>query len=148
VTFKRIGGSLQILSFQTAQIGSSGFYQPIFQLGATQGTLGSSGLFSLISASQNTTKLYSFSLTGTTSNTLSATYTAGTTTVSLTASAGSIFIGTVITISGNVRQITAYGTGLGGTGTYTISSSIGTTFASGTAYTTQALNAWGQSYIA
>ena len=150
VTFKRIGGSLQILNFQMAQIGTSGFYQPIYQLGATQGTLGSSGLIGLISASQNTTKIYAFSLAGASSGTLGASYTSGATSITLSATSGGalIFIGTVITISGNVRQITGYGTGLGGAGTYTLSSSIASTFASGTAYTTQALSAWGQSYIA
>ena len=149
ITFKRIGGSLQILNIQTAQIGTSGFYQPLFLLGSTQGTLGSSGLNALISASLNTSKIYAFALAGASGGTLSATYTSGATSISLSAPTSAVlYIGTVITISGNVRQITAYGTGLGGAGTYTINASIASTFASGTAYTTQALSAWGQTYIA
>jgi len=115
LTFKRIGGSLQAL---TMTMNSN---QPIFLSGNATGTTSSPQ--TIISATQSSTTIVATqtgdSGTGTFSNT------AGSTTITITAqNSGTLTIGHNVSFNGNVRTITGYGTGLGGTGTYTIDTAI------------------------
>jgi len=113
LTFKRLGGSLQILTIgMTAN-------QPAFLLGNAVGTLAN---FQLIGTTQNCGTMVAIQLdagAGTFSNN------AGTSLITIvTQTSGTIFIGTVINLNGNNRWITGYAGGLGGVNGYNINAII------------------------
>jgi len=115
IEFKRIGGSLQALSI-TAQSN-----QPTFLAGNATGTTVATNV--LISATQSAARIVASEIQPVGAGTF--TNTAGSTTVTIvTQTSGTLAIGGSVNFNGNVRFITAFGTGLGGTGTYTISSAI------------------------
>ena len=131
ITFKRIGGSLQTLGLATSSS------QPLF-LGGTD--VGQVGARTIISAAQSCCNLVSTQTQDAGSGTF--TNVAGSTTITInTQTAGTLSIGGIINCNGNVRYITAYGTGLGGTGTYTVNSAIAGANA-GAAYTSSVTYGW------
>jgi hypothetical protein len=115
LVFKRIGGSLQTLSLTTIS------NQPTFLSGNAIGTTTATNV--IISATQSCCKIIATQTqnagTGTVTNI------AGSDTITIvTQTSGTLSIGGVINFNGNVRYITAYGTGLGGLGTYTVNAVI------------------------
>jgi hypothetical protein len=115
INFKRIGGSLQALSI-TAQSN-----QPTFLAGNATGTTTATNV--LISATQSASQIVASETQPAGAGTF--TNAAGSTTVTIvTQTSGTLAIGGSVNFNGNVRFITAFGTGLGGTGTYTINTAI------------------------
>jgi hypothetical protein len=130
--FKRIGGSLQALSI-TAQSN-----QPTFLAGDAIGTTTATNV--LISATQSAGKIVASETQPAGAGTF--TNTAGSTTITIVSqTSGTLSIGGIINCNGNVRFITAYGTGLGGTGTYTINTAIATAN-TGASYTSSLTYGW------
>jgi len=115
LVFKRLGGSLQALSLTTVS------NQPTFLSGNAIGTTTATNV--IISATQSCCKIIATE----TQNAGAGTFSngAGSATITIdTQTSGTLAIGGAITLNGNVRFITAYGTGLGGTGTYTVNTAI------------------------
>jgi hypothetical protein len=135
LTFKRQGGSLQLLTI--AQVNS----QPIFGIGNGRGQITSTS----ISATQSLVTLAStfvspaltgnFTVTGQPTTTVNI--------LSITSGADSyITVGTTLTLAvGVTRIITGYGTGNGGIGTYTVNTNITTNYTN-QPYTATALYGW------
>jgi hypothetical protein len=120
---KRIGGSLQILSVAIGTSTASTFRQPIFFMGSTLGNITASQ--TLISATQNISSLTSMitQYSGSGGNFTNAAGSA-VITINNAGTCPSFTIGGWLTLNGNSRQIISYGTGLGGTGTYTVNAVI------------------------
>jgi len=134
ITFKRIGGSLQALSI-TAQ-GN----QPTYLSGNARGTTTASNI--LVSASQGSSTIVATE----TGDVGAGTFTnvAGSVTITVvTQSSGTLTIGHIINLNGNVRFITAYLTGLGGASntTYTVNTAIAGAN-TGAAYSTSLTYGW------
>jgi hypothetical protein len=130
--FKRIGGSLQILTLATST------NQPIFLGGNAVGVVGNS---TIVSASQSCCTLVA---TETQDDTGSGTFSnsAGSTVITInTELGGTISIGGILNLNGNIRYVVSYGTGLGGTGTYNINAAISGAN-SGAGYTTSSTFGW------
>jgi len=121
-TFKRRGGALFALSITTTTT------QPVFPTGNSLGVIAFP--YSLISATQSTAKLMCiqshFAGSGTGTTTLGSNVLTVVTWNTLPSAM--ITIGTVITLGAVVKRVSAYGTGRGGTGTYTMD----TTYAAAT----------------
>ena len=117
---KRLGGSGQALQ-SVGVAGPEGFTQAVFY---DAGSLGTIATANLINAAQNAVTVLSIQTQDTTgAGTFSNT--AGSTTVTIvTQTSGNIVIGGVYNFNNNIRSVTAFGTGLGGTGTYTINAAI------------------------
>jgi len=135
LTFKRQGGSLQILTI--AQTNS----QPIFGIGNSRGQITSSGMNNTQSLVSFVSTFVSPALTGNFTVTGSPTTTVNILTIS--SGAGSyITVGTTLTLAvGVTRIVTGYGTGLGGIGTYTVNTNITTNYTN-QPYTATALYGW------
>lgn len=123
-TFKRRGGGAFALSLQT----SGTPVQPVFPIGSSLGTIAFP--YALIATTQSVAKLMCiqshFAGSGTGSTTLgSATLTINTWG---TLPSAMITIGTIITLGAVTKRVSAFGTGRGGTGTYTMD----TTYSSAT----------------
>ena len=117
ITFKRLGGSLQIL-----QITASGA-QPFFALVNSLGTMTQTN--TLIAGSQNCAQIVAIVSQEAVANCGLFSNTAGSTTINVTIqNTGFITIGGRLNLFGNIRHVTAFGTGNGGTGTYTIDSAL------------------------
>ena len=116
MTFKRIGGSLQILSITAVA------NQPTFLSGGAIGTTTATN--AIISATQSCCKITSILSQKAGSGTF--TNLAGSATITIVTVTGTtvLSIGGIINCNGNVRYITAYGTGLGIGGTYTVNAVI------------------------
>jgi hypothetical protein len=136
LVFKRIGGSLQALSFTTVS------NQPTFLSGNAIGTTTASNV--IISATQSCCKIIATETqpagTGTFTNL------AGSATITIdTQTTGTLSIGGIINCNGNVRYITAYLTGLGGAAlganTYTVNAVIAAAN-SGQNYTSSLTYGW------
>lgn len=117
-TLKRRGGTAFALSLQT----SGTPVQPVFPTGSSLGTI--TFPYALISGTQNTAKLMCiqshFAGSGTATTTLGSNsltvVTWGTLPLAM------ITVGTVITLGAVVKRVIAFGTGRGGTGSYTMDS--------------------------
>jgi hypothetical protein len=140
ITFKRLGGSLQNLTFTLVNASGTGaFPQPIFLLGTTLGTVTSPQ--TIISTTQNCVTMTS--LITQTAGAGTFTNIAGSATVTIvTVTSGTLAIGGWVTLNGNERQIIAYGTGLGLTGTYTVNAVIAGAN-TGQAFTSNVSYGWG-----
>lgn len=135
---KRLGGSAQILQ-SVGVSGPEGFTQAVFYDGGNLGTIATGNL---ITASQNAVTVLSIQTQDTT-GAGTFTNTAGSTTVTIvTQTSGNIVIGGVYNFNNNTRSVTAFGTGLGGTGTYTINAAIATANTANP-YTTLDTYGWG-----
>ena len=138
MTFKRIGGSLQPLSITAVN------NQPTFLSGNATGTATATNV--IISATQSCCKITAIlsqkSGAGTFSNT------AGSATITIVTVTGTtvLSIGGFIVLNGNIRFITAYGTGLGLTGTYTVNATIAAAN-TGAAFTTGDTFGWSVDHI-
>jgi len=133
--FKRIGGSLQILTIAMSA------NQPSFNLGNAVGTLAS---YQLVGTTQGCGTMVAIQSQDDGAGTFSNT--AGSTTVNITAqTSGTLSIGGKINLNGNVRWITGYsGTapvGLGGPGNYVVNAAIATANTNA-AYTSQVTYGW------
>lgn len=118
LTFKRIGGSLQILTIAMSA------NQPSFNLGNAVGTLAN---YQLVGTTQGCGTMVAIQSQDDGAGTFSNT--AGSTTVNITAqTSGTLSIGGKIDLNGNVRWITAYSAtapvGAGGTGNYIVNAAI------------------------
>jgi hypothetical protein len=116
LVFKRIGGSLQILTLATTN------NQPIFLSGNAVGVVGNS---TIVSATQSCVTLVATQTQDAGAGTFNNS--AGATVITVvTQTSGTLTIGGIINCNGNVRYITSYGTGLGGAGstTYNINTAI------------------------
>jgi len=113
--FKRIGGSLQALSI-TAQSN-----QPTYLSGNATGTTTATN--TLISSSQSASQIVASEIQPAGAGTFTNVANSSTITI-VTQTSGTLAIGGSINCNGNVRFITAYGTGLGGTGTYVVNTAI------------------------
>jgi hypothetical protein len=120
LTFKRIGGNLQILTIAMSA------NQAAFLLGNAVGQLAN---FQLVQAAQSCGTMVAIQSQDAGDGTFSSTAGSATITINIQAS-GTLFIGGKINLNGVDRVITAYGTGRGGTGTYTVDSNMPTTFTS------------------
>jgi hypothetical protein len=121
LTFKRMGGSLQILTI--AQVNS----QPIFGIGNSRGQITSSGM----NATQSLVSFASTQVSIASSGNFSVTGSPTTTINILSVSAGAyISVGQKINLPAPTGQriITGYGTGLGGIGTYIVNTNITTNY--------------------
>jgi len=121
LTFKRMGGSLQLLTI--AQVNS----QPIFGIGNSRGQITSTS----ISATQSLVTLASTQVSIASSGNFTVSGQPTTTINILSVSAGAyISVGQKINLPAPTGQriITGYGTGNGGTGTYTVSVNITTNY--------------------
>ena len=117
-TFKRRGGALFILSLQT----SGTPVQPVFPIGSSLGTIAFP--YALISATQSVAKLMCIQSHFAGSGTATTTLGSNSLTVVTwnTLPLAMITVGTVITLGAVVKRVTAFGTGRGGTGSYTMDS--------------------------
>lgn len=134
ITFKRIGGSLQALSI-TAQSN-----QPTYLSGNARGTTTATNI--LVSASQSCSTIVATQ----TGDVGAGTFTnaAGSATITVvTQSSGTLSIGHIMNLNGNVRFITAYitGNGAGANSTYSINTAI-TGANTGQPYSTSLTYGW------
>jgi len=114
LVFKRIGGSLQILTLATSS------NQPIFLGGNAVGVVGNS---TIVSSTQSCCTLVATQ----TQDAGAGTFTNGASSAVITIvtqTSGTLSIGGIINCNGNVRYITSYVSGLGGLGTYTVNAVI------------------------
>ena len=113
-TFKRRGGALFALSIITTNT------QPVFPTGNSLGVI--SFAYTLISATQSVAKLMCIQSHFAGSGTASTSLGSNVLTVNTwnTLPGAMITIGTVITLGAVVKRVSAFGTGRGGTGTYTM----------------------------
>jgi hypothetical protein len=117
ITFKRLGGSLQIM-----RITATGA-QPYFALTNALGTMTQTN--TLITNAQNCAQIVAIVSQQAVSNCGQFSNTAGSTTINITIqNSGWITIGGRLNLFGNIRHVTAFGTGNGGTGTYTVDSAL------------------------
>jgi hypothetical protein len=117
LTFKRLGGSLQIL-----RITATGS-QPFFALANTLGTTTTTN--QLISASQNCGTIVAIVTQEATGGAGLFTNTANASVINVTTyTLGFITIGGRLNLNGNTRIVTSFGTGNGTTGTYNINTPI------------------------
>jgi hypothetical protein len=117
ITFKRLGGSLQILRIIAVNT------QPYFALGTNLGTTTATN--NLITASQNCATIVAIVSQEATGGAGLFSNTAGSTTITVTTwTLGFITLGGRLNLNGNTRIVTAFGTGNGSTGTYTINTAI------------------------
>jgi hypothetical protein len=117
IVLKRLGGSLQIL-----QITATGS-QPFFALTNALGTMTQTN--TIITAAQNCAQIVAIVSQEAVANCGLFSNTAGSTTINVTIqNSGWITIGGRLNLFGNIRHVTAFGTGNGGTGTYTVDSAL------------------------
>ena len=117
ITFKRLGGSLQILRIVAVNT------QPYFALGTNLGTTTATN--NLITASQNCATIVAIISQEATGGAGLFTNAANSTTINVTTwTLGFITMGGRLNLNGNIRTVTAFGTGNGTTGTYTINTAI------------------------
>jgi hypothetical protein len=139
ITFKRIGGSGQILGAITG-VDANSFPQCIIINGLSVGAASATAQ-TMVPAGNNFAMIQAMRLqdagAGTVTNAASST-----TITIVTQSSGSLCVGGVIVFAGNTRYITALSTGIGGTGTYTVNAAI-TSANTGVAYTSSATFGWG-----
>ena len=136
ITFKRMGGSLQPLTL--AQVSN----QVCFQASTSIGTLSS---FIIASATQSGGRIVAVQSQDAGSGTFTNAANSSTINI-LTQPTGTLSIGGIINCNGNIRHITAYGTGLGGTGTYTVNTAI-VAANTGQPYTSSVSYGWAIDYI-
>lgn len=141
MTFKRIGGSLQILSIVALA------NQPTFLVGSAIGTTTATN--AIISATQSCSTIVATQTGDVGDGTF--TNTAGSATITIvTQTSGTLAIGHIMNLNGNVRYITAYLTGLGGAAigenTYTVNAIIAGAN-TGAAYTTSLTYGWSQTTV-
>jgi hypothetical protein len=136
ITFKRMGGSLQPLTL--AQVSN----QVCFQASTSIGTLSS---FIIASAVQSGGRIVAVQSQDAGNGTFTNAANSSTINI-LTQATGTLSIGGIINCNGNIRHITAYGTGLGGTGTYTVNTAI-VAANTGQAFTSSVSYGWAIDYI-
>lgn len=132
ITFKRIGGSLQILSMTTVS------NQPTFLSGIGLGTTTATN--AIISATQSSTTIVASQTQDAGTGTYNVTAGSALITVA-TQTSGTLSIGGIINCQGNIRYILSYGTGLGGTGTYNLNATLPTA-SLGLSYTSSVTYGW------
>lgn len=122
-TFKRRGGGAFILSLQT----SGSPVQPVFPTGSSLGTFAFP--YALISATQSVAQLMCIQSHFAGSGTGSTTIGSNVLTVNTwgTLPSAMITIGTVISLGAVTKRVSAFGTGRGGTGTYTMDTTYAAT---------------------
>jgi hypothetical protein len=142
LTFKRVGGTNQILGGITAT-DASGFYQSIIIQGTSIG-VASGTTKTLIGTPQNFATLQAMQIQDAGSGTI--TFASGSTTITIVSqSSGSICIGGRITFAGFSTYVNAYIAstgGIGGTGTYIVATAPSTT-GTAVAYTSLQSFGWG-----
>lgn len=130
LVFKRIGGSLQILTLATTN------NQPIFLGGNAVGVVGNS---TIVSASQSCCTLVATQIQDAGAGTyLNA---PGSASISITQTSGTLAIGGIINLNGTIRYIVSYGTGLGGSGSYNVNATLPTS-SGGLPYTSSVTYGW------
>jgi hypothetical protein len=115
-TFKRRGGGAFALSLQT----SGTPVQPVFPIGSSLGTFAFP--YALIATTQSVAKLMCIQSHFAGSGTASTTLGSNVLTINTwgTLPSAMITIGTIITLGAVTKRVSAFGTGRGGTGTYTM----------------------------